>query len=655
MGGSNTKNTNIQTQSNEINSTGANKKIKSTSLNVNDILELTTQNPVVKVIYDKIIKSIQKTPSKKNNKQTISVVFDLPTKFSVLSKIYSEYKKDIEMSPEEFQKILNYTVRFVLSKLQIKPKWEQETNQDNKIIKIGHEEQKSTSGIPKRKIKFFYSEDSKYLRIDGFEPVDDTNASINTVVDYSNEPQKNKNIISPRNKDKEEGQIRYKYVGEHTKLLEISKPFGGKNGVDATGKLIEFKKGEKYELIHGEGIVIEEIPNSNRLFYYSSKSGFVQIKERLNKEGIIELSEISVINKINVPNLDFDISLGEDSKEFYDKNGFVEINVGEEVINGPHRLRGNLMVGGTIKTNVEIDGNIKTLGISGIVGQPIKISSTGSIETSSINGTGISSQYITLKNLNNKGEYINSPITGDNNTIHANAIEIINLSLKGNVTIDVGEDLFENKERLTERIERTKKDISIGEEEFKKYVEQIEHDLRGNYDVVSRKISAGNLSIIEKVFSAIRSLLYLEPFQIDNVMKFLDYLHDKHEFDFIWGYKIKFNHINHIYNVVKKNKEKLSQREEELNETKKNMNNLVIYINGNIERLGELSLQYGEKIISKKGHIINKKKNIEFNNSNPVNIYKKYCIETDEFKDISKEEAEKILSDIKQKINSEVK
>jgi hypothetical protein len=103
---------------------------------VNDILELTTQNPVVKVIYDKIIKSIQKTPSKKNNKQTISVVFDLPTKFSVLSKIYSEYKKDIEMSPEEFQKILNYTVRFVLSKLQIKPKWEQETNQDNKIIKI---------------------------------------------------------------------------------------------------------------------------------------------------------------------------------------------------------------------------------------------------------------------------------------------------------------------------------------------------------------------------------------------------------------------------------------------------------------------------------------------------------------------------------------
>lgn len=612
--------------------------VKNTSTKVLTNLDLNPGHPLVKAIYDRLMKKPKKTLSKKNEKQFISLEFAIPSCYEMEDLCKKGTKK-------EFYLALNYAVALILSRLKIKPKWDTEEidYEDDKVIKIWFDNSLSEPWVPKRKVRFLLKDNYRYLKIDWVEPEDEKDWEFIWTIDYRNEPQKNRWSLILREGTWWDTQKRFRFVNKGTKLFEIIRPSWWKKWVDVIGAEISWKKWNNYSLSKVWGIELREIPWINKVFAYSSKAWFISYTERISQAWLKELESISISPDLEVPKLDFYIwPWDEDDKEnivAQDKDSFLNINVWEDVEWDFHKFKWKLSVKWNIRANVDIDWDIKAGWIKWTPDKVVRVKSSWNISLSWLNSWFLSCSRVDIRDLSSSSDQLKALVVG-NNEVYCNIAWIEKLSLKWKLTIDLWEELLNEKKLLSKQIKTTEKDIEMWENEFKRNVKIIETDLKNNFDSVSKVLSKKDLEELKKIFSAVRSLLYIEPFQIEKVMQFLNYIHNKHEFDFIWWYKLKFSNVSQVYNNVMTNKRKLKKRNDNMDELNKKIKNLAVFIEWAIEPGWLLIIQYGNKIIRKWNSIVNFKKTSEFwPEINPVWIYKRYDVEKDELIDITREEA----------------
>lgn len=604
-----------------------------TSSQILNILNLNKKNPLVKAVIEKMILNVTKAYSKNEKDKIVLIEFKIPD--------YSEVKEYWEIQNiGDFYKVVNYAVLYILNNLKIKPKWETEKNSNGEIKRIWYDDSEQKEWIYRRLIRFIFSDKFKYLRIYWLESVNEENSGINITTEYTN-----RSYIPEKNRDKKwelKKQSRYRFVNKDTKLLEIVEPKSWKIWMDVFWKDIKYRKNIEW----WKNIKITKIPWTNKIAYYSNISWFIQYQEWINSNWIYELTSISIINEIEVTNLDFDINPLEENVS-RDKDSILDINVLEDVIGGPIKFRWNLVVGKHIRTSTSVNWNVHAKCIMGKLNESIKVSASWNIDIESLSNANIFWSFVSLKNIDDVTWKTEKVTTNWNNTINTNCLEIHNLSLNWNLTINLWDKLFDIYNILLERIKNTKKEIKKDEENFIRAVEQMEVDINSNFKVVARKITSENLKELTNIFSAIRSLLYLEPFQIDKIMKFLDYIHNKHEFDFIWGYKIKFNRIYSIYENVKNNEKILLERENTLEIIKDKIWEMVIVIDWVLLASSNITLYNWDKSTTIVWAIWSKKEIISIGNESKkekqIQIYKKYSLESGSFIDIERLEAEEMI------------
>ncbi len=551
---------------------------------IHDILNFNQTNPLINKLLNEIEKNTKIISLETDTKIIIWFDFILPN-YSNFKNLWKSFTKKI------FNKTIFLIVKQILINLWIKCKWETKDKYKWKMIKTWVDS--SWKWSQKREIRFVFSDDLKYLKVNWIKPIDETYDNLTKKINYWKQ--------------------KYVFINTDTKILEIFNLIYWVDWIDVYWKTIKHKK----TLTIGNGISIEQYTWTKNHSYYSTLDWFIQNNNW----------NISITDVISVWKLDFDINLEE-----LNKNP-LKIKVKSDVVWWPYKFKWNLSVWKHLKANTDIKWNIDSTCIMWNPNKNISVQSSWIVKTTSISNANISWKYVSIEN----NQTWQAPFIWNNN-IKTNHLKISNWLIKWDLIINIWDNLLTEYSILKHRINKITKDIKNSIEQYRIWVEEIERNIRDSFLVASNTIEKDELNELEKIFWAIKSLLYLEPFQIKKIRKFLNYIHEKHDFNFIWWYKKKFNYLNTVYDDIISSKDILIKRENKLTDIKHELSKIVICFDWDLLKNWKIKLYIWNKITKSKQ--INTKKYIK---KWKINIYKKYSLEEEKFVDISKEEAEKIL------------
>lgn len=575
--------------------------ISDISSKTSNILQYNINHPLINAIYKLMSSNITKEQSEINKTQILSLKFDIPD-YNSMYKFHKEYTK------KDFLKALYYTINYILLKLKIKPEWNDVwIISKDKIHKIWYEKTKWIE----RQIRFTYDEKYKYLEINWEDAINEECDEVKIFVNY--------NPWNVHNNKQE----RYVYINNWTKLLEIENLSLWKDWKDIYWKKIKYKK----HITTKKWISVEKWLQINNFSYYSTLDWFIDFDETENQNWETVLTDISIISNINIKQLNFDV--------YNDKINKTSLNIKVkwDVLKWTYKFKWSINVWKHIKSSIFVDWNIISTCMMWTPNENILIKSTKLIETSAVSHSNINWELINIEN----NQTLQSPFIW-NNKIKTNCLNISNWLIKWELIINIWWNLIITHNWLIKRIIKIEKELKSNIETYRIWVEQIERDIRENMEQMSKQMPEKEKKDIKQALNIARSLLYLEPFQIEKIMKCLNYIHEKYDLDFIWWYKMKFNSLEKKYNEIISNQKTLSERKEKLQIIEKDINQLVVCIDWEITAKGKIKLYIWDKNTNKNRFPL--AKDIK---KWKVSIFKKYSLKKWWLIDISREEAQEIL------------